>query len=140
MGYLIALTGSAEINNYAINKFGKQFGENGAFRLISPEEMENEENIPQGGLFSDTDDFNSFTEVATKYPSINEINLMDKTQYYDLIDITNKDKNMIPLFLKDGDGELHIISSANKEIDKVGKGWRLVYLGNQMDMSKITKR
>ncbi|NNE01799.1 MAG: sodium:proton antiporter, partial [Eudoraea sp.] len=32
VGYLMALTGNSEINKYAINKFQKQFGENGSFR------------------------------------------------------------------------------------------------------------
>ncbi|NNE31035.1 MAG: sodium:proton antiporter, partial [Winogradskyella sp.] len=34
VGYLMAMTGSSEINKYAINKFSKQFGENGSFRLV----------------------------------------------------------------------------------------------------------
>ncbi len=43
MGYLLALTGSNTINEYALNKFKADFGEEGAFRLISPEEMRDSE-------------------------------------------------------------------------------------------------
>ena len=38
IGFLMALTGSADINNYAIQKFKNHFGENGAFRLVTEEE------------------------------------------------------------------------------------------------------
>lgn len=136
VGYLMALTGNTDINTYAINKFSKQFGENGAFRLVSPEEIGEGKNTPKEGLFSSTHDFNSLTEVATKYPSIHEISLSSKAQYSNLIEIANKDKNSIPLFLKDKDGELHIISSNGEIIDKIEKGWQLVYLGKPINPSK----
>ena len=50
-------------------------------------------------------------DVAKNYPSIQEIELKDKAHYESLIRITNKDKDIIPLFIKDNNGELHIISS-----------------------------
>lgn len=136
VGYLMALTGNTDINTYAINKFSKQFGENGAFRLVAPEEIEEGKSAPKEGLFSSTDDFNSLTEVATKYPSIHELSLSGKAQYSSLIEMVNKDKNSIPLFLKDKDGELHIISSHSEVIDKIEKGWQLVYLGKQINPGK----
>ncbi|MBN2869072.1 MAG: sodium:proton antiporter, partial [Flavobacteriaceae bacterium] len=76
VGYLMALTGNSDINKYAINKFGKQFGENGAFRLVSSSEMADKNNSPKEGLFSHTDDFNSLSEVTRKYPSIQEIEII----------------------------------------------------------------
>jgi len=136
VGYLMALTGSTDINKYAISKFGKQFGENGAFRLVSAEEIENSKISPKEGLFSPTDDFHSLTEVATKFPSINEIQLLDKAHYDSLIQITNKDKDTIPLFLRDNDGEFHIISSYSKDVDRIEKGWQLIYLGKPIDPNK----
>ena len=44
-------------------------------------------------------------------------------------EITNNDKDIIPLFVKDNTGELHIISSFNKDVKDVDKGSKLVYLG-----------
>ena len=137
VGYLIALTGNTDINKYAIDKFGKEFGENGAFRLVSPEEIESGKNDLKEGLFSSTDDFNSLTEVANKYPSVNEIQLSGKTHYDKLIEKTSSDKNVIPLFLKDRGSELHIISSQSEQISKIEKGWQLVYLGKPMGPSYI---
>lgn len=132
VGFLMALTGSADINQYAIDKFSDQFGENGSFRLISVDEMNDPENSPHEGLFSHTDDFISLTEVARKYPKIHEIELKDRKHFEDLIEKTNNDIDIIPLFVKDKRGILEIISSHNKAIDKIEKGFRLVYLGKPL--------
>ena len=137
VGYLMALTGNSDINKYAINKFSKQFGENGSFRLVSKEEMNDSLNNPKECLFSQTDDYNSLLELTRKYPSIQDIELTDIEHYNDLIEITNSDKDIIPLFIKDEDGELHIISSHNKDIKSIGKDWHLVYLGKPFDVENI---
>ena len=39
MGYLLSMTGNDVINRYAMDKLGKDFGENGTFRLVTPEEL-----------------------------------------------------------------------------------------------------
>ena len=132
VGFLMALTGSSDINKFAINKFKDQFGENGAFRLIASDEIRNLENNPKEGLFSQTDDFNSLTEVARKYPQIHEISIADRKHYEELIEMSNNDEDIIPLLVKDKRGVLEIISSHNKAIDKVEKGYHLVYLGKQI--------
>lgn len=137
VGYLMAMTGNSDINKYAINKFSKQFGENGSFRLVSSLEMNNPENNPKEGLFSHTDDYNTLTEVTRNYPSVQEIDLDDKAHYDNLIEITNNDKDIIPLFIKDGEGELHIISSYNTEIDEIGENFKLVYLGKPFDVEEV---
>lgn len=132
IGFLMALTGNRDINKYAINKFGEQFGENGSFRLISVDEMNHPEKNPKEGLFSQTDDFIQLTEVARKYPKIHEIEILDREHYEKLIEVTNADEDMIPLLVKDKKGILEIISSHNKAINKVEKGYKLVYLGKPM--------
>ncbi|NMH89005.1 cation:proton antiporter [Flavivirga algicola] len=132
IGFLMALTGSADINEYAIDKFGKQFGENGSFRLITAEEVDDPNNNPKEGLFSHTDDFNTLTEVARKYPEIHEVEISDRAHYEDLIEATGKAHETIPLFVKDKKGVLEIISSYNKAIERVEKGYKLVYLGKPL--------
>jgi NhaP-type Na+/H+ or K+/H+ antiporter len=136
VGYLMALTGNSEINKYAINKFSTQFGENGSFRLVTIEEMKDNNNNPKEGLFSHTDDFSTLAAVAKKFPSIQEITLRDQSHYESLIGITNSDKDIIPLFIKDDKGELSIISSYNKDVDTIGENCQLVYLGKPFDIEK----
>lgn len=138
VGYLMAMTGNADINKYAINKFSKQFGENGAFRLVTSDEMSNPNNNPKEGLFSHTDDYVRLTEVTRHHPSIQEINIEDKAHYDSLVEITNNDEDMIPLFIKDDEGELHIISSYNTEVDTIGENYKLVYLGKPFDVEEVT--
>ncbi|OBQ51927.1 sodium:proton antiporter [Tamlana sp. s12] len=138
VGYLMALTGNSDINKYAISKFSSDFGENGAFRLVTPLEMLDESENPKEGLFSHKDDYSTLYALSRRHPSINEIELEDKEQYQNLIKITNKDKDMIPLFIKDTEGELHIISSYNLDIDTIEKGYQLVYLGKPFDVEKVS--
>ena len=137
IGYLMALTGSPDINKYAINKFKKQFGENGSFRLVTSEEVLDDTNNPKEGLFSHKDDFNVLSALTRKHPSIQEIDLEDKAHYEKLIKISNSDSDIIPLFVKDNEGELHIISSHNLEIDTIEAGFQLVYLGKPFDVEKV---
>lgn len=137
VGYLMAMTGNSDINKYAINKFSKQFGENGSFRLVTTDEMNNPQNNPKEGLFSHTDDYLTLSEVTRNYPSIQEIDIENKEHYESLIEITNKDKDIIPLFLKDKDGELHIISSYNTDIDVIQDNTKLVYLGKPFNLENM---
>ena len=137
VGYLMAMTGNSDINKYAINKFSNQFGENGRFRFVPVGEMNDPQNNPKEGLFSHTDDYITLAEVTRKYPSIQEIEIDDKAHFESLIEITNNNKDMIPLFLKDDDGQLHIISSYNKEVDEIGTDSKLVYLGKPFDVEKV---
>jgi len=136
VGYLMALTANSDINKFAINKFGEQFGENGSFRLVSKDEMEDDQNNPKEGLFSQTDDFNSLNDVTNRFPNINEIDLKNKEHYSSLIEITKKDKDIIPLFIKDDKGELHILSAYNSLSTEISKGSKLVYLGKSFEKQK----
>ncbi|MFK7813586.1 MAG: cation:proton antiporter [Maribacter sp.] len=138
IGYLMSLTGNAEINNYAIQKFKKQFGEHGSFRLVSSDEMNDPQNNPKEGLFSHTDDFMKLMEVTRKYPAIHEIQLNDTNHYQGLIEITNGDEDIVPLFLKDTEGDLKIISSFSKELNNIQKGFKLVYLGKAFDVEELS--
>ncbi|WP_055447324.1 cation:proton antiporter [Lacinutrix mariniflava] len=137
VGYLMALTGSNDINKYAINKFSKQFGENGSFRLVSVDEMQDEKSNPKEGLFSQTDDYTTLSNVTRKYPSIQEIELRDKAHYDSLIEMANNDKDIIPLFIKNEASEIEIISSHNKDVEEIGENCHLVYLGKPFDVEEV---
>ena len=130
IGYLMALTCSADINKIAIEKFKDDFGENGSFRLITSEEKSDPTNNPKEGLFSHTDDFALLTNAAKTYPLINEVKVNNHQHFRLLINQIIKDKNMIPLFLKTPKGALTIISSYSLENQKAEKDFTLVYLGN----------
>ena len=131
MGYLLALTGSNTINEYALNKFRDDFGEEGAFRLISADEMRDPANNPEHGLFSHTDDFINISEVVRDYPMINEVEVKSREPFEQLIDATRKEIKAIPLFLKDLKNEIHILPADSSKIE-VEPGFRLMYLGKKI--------
>jgi NhaP-type Na+/H+ or K+/H+ antiporter/Trk K+ transport system NAD-binding subunit len=132
VGYLLSLTGNSNINKFAINKFKDQFGENGSFRLITADEMNDPENNPKEGLFSHTDDFVKLTEVARKYPRIHETEIDSKAHYESLIEITRNNEDIVPLFVKLKTGFLDIVPASNKDLILDDES-KLVYLGKKMD-------
>ena len=132
IGFLMALTGSNSINEYAISKLGKTFGEEGAFRLISTKEMQDPLNNPDNGLFSNTDDYINISEVVRDYPIINEIDISSKEQYIKIIEETKKELKSIPIFIKDNKGEVLIIPS-NSEDMPIEEGNKLMYLGKKLE-------
>lgn len=133
VGYLMAMTGNADINRFAINKFKDQFGENGSFRLVDSDEMNDPEKNPKDGLFSHTDDFIKLTETARKYPSINEIALQDKKHFDTILDETKNDDDIIPVFIKEPDGNIQILPAESKNYSLTGEGYTLVYLGKTLE-------
>ena len=137
VGFLMALTGSKDINNYAIERFRDQFGESGYFRLITSDEIDDPSSIAKEALFSPTDDFDSLTEVSRKFPEIHEADIANRAHYEELIEITNNDNDMIPLLVKDKKGVLEVISSHNKAIEHVDEGYKFVYLGKALSEAQL---
>ncbi|EPR71952.1 Sodium/hydrogen exchanger family protein [Winogradskyella psychrotolerans RS-3] len=137
VGYIMAMTGNSDINAYVIEKFSKEFGENGSYRLVTSDEMNFPEKSPIEGLFSPTDDYINLMEVTRKYPAIQEIEIDDAAHYESLIEMASKDKYTIPLFIKDDEGELHIISVHQTKTEAIGQGFKLVYLGKPFDVEKV---
>ena len=132
IGYLMALTGSSVVNEYATTKLKTYFGKEGALRLISTEEMKDPTNNPTNGLFSYTDDFINISEVVRDYPNINEVDISSIEHYLNILDAINKEVKSIPLFIKDNDNIIHIIPSDNEQMD-VENGFKLMYLGKKLE-------
>ncbi len=133
IGYLMSLTGNSDINKYAINRFKKQFGENGAYRLISKGEIENNAKLPNEGLFSATDDFGNMAEVTSQYPLINEVAINSSKEYHTISKLMEDDPEMIPLFVKEKDKTIDIISSFVQDLElKSFEGCHIVYLGKPL--------
>ena len=132
VGYLIAMTANPDINKYAIEKFREEFGENGSFRIVGTEEINNPENADNNTLFSTTDDFVRFLEAVRMSPAIREIALKDTKHYTELTEKAKDSEGIVPLFLKAPEGELHIIPSFFRESGKITEGYKLVYMGNSL--------
>lgn len=132
VGYLMALTGNTAVNKKAIENFAKQFGEKGTYRVISSEEMEDPENNPDDGLFSQTDDYIKLVNLTRKYPEIHEIELNSHEHFEGLIEISKVESEIIPLFIKTPEGRLEILPNDTKKVD-VDADSKLVYLGKSFE-------
>ena len=131
IGYLISLTGSSSINSLAISRLKNQFGENGAFRIRTNGEIESEEEL--ASLFPANDDFITLSNIVKKFPYIGEVELIDNERYNDLIHQIESNDNIAPLFIKDNEGDLKVISN-NANVTEIKDGMKLVYLGEKIDL------
>ncbi|MEM8907154.1 MAG: cation:proton antiporter, partial [Bacteroidota bacterium] len=134
MGYLLAMTSSSEVNNYACHKFQKNFGELGTFRLMSPDEMRKDvSELPIEHLFSINDDYINIGEVARDYPQIHEYQLNSTDHFNKVYHLLNRIENSIPLFLKRVSGKLDFLSCIHEEDFSINQGDKIVYMGEAME-------
>ncbi|MCF6308360.1 MAG: cation:proton antiporter [Flavobacteriaceae bacterium] len=133
IGFLLSLTGSSDVNKHAIARFKEQFGENGAFRLISNEEKLDTSDNPKEGLFSQIDDFTSLSKVVQENPKIHEEKINNQQHYQELIAEISNNESIIPLFIKSRRGEINILPASNNEIEKIDNEDYLVYVGKSLN-------
>ncbi|PHQ56717.1 MAG: cell shape-determining protein [Lutibacter sp.] len=128
IGFLLALTGSSSINEYAINRFSSTFGKQGSFRIISTDEMKKGHQEFHENLFTQQDDFINISEVVRDFPIINEVIISSEEHYQSLLKELSEELHAIPLFLTDNNGFIHIIASIDTSI-KIEKENVLMYIG-----------
>ncbi|NNK87040.1 MAG: hypothetical protein HKO90_02040 [Flavobacteriaceae bacterium] len=57
-----------------------------------------------------------------------------------MLELVSKDPDIVPLFIKDSSGELHIISSIGESAQSwIDGGSKLVYLGKPIDIESLKK-
>jgi len=133
MGYMIAMTSSIDVNQYAMRKYQKIFGENGSFRLINPGELKkSKDELPPQGIFSLYDDFLNLNEVARDYPQMNEVAINNPAELKTLVKKIAEDKNRAPLFIKTSSGAIEVITNDLPALG-VEEGFKLVYLGKEIE-------
>jgi hypothetical protein len=139
VGYLIAMTSSSDVNEYALKKYKKEFGERGSYRLITSEELTRPiGERPEEGLFSYYDDYLNINEVARDYPDIHELSVADLKElryYYDRMKVDSK---IIPLFVKDNAGVIHIIPKDLNDLDYAEGKLQLVYIGKVVEKEETS--
>ncbi len=140
VGYLLAMTSSPEVNKYAVNKFRSEFGENGTYRLVSPEEMKKDlSEIPDEGLFSKTDDYINLGEVVRDFPNYHEIKIDSEAHFKKVIEQIKVKVKSIPLFIKKANTEKVLILTANAKDIIIDAGDILIYAGQKVDFETVDK-
>ncbi len=132
VGYLLAMTSSHAVNEFATNKYRSIFGENGTFRLLSPEEMSlPKESLPSQGIFSYSDDFLNLNEIARDFPTIHEYPIDSVEQLRHLQQKFSLQEERMSLFVKYPDGFIDIIPN-NLDQLTIGEEHFLVYIGKEL--------
>ncbi len=133
MGYLLSLTSSTQVNNYAIDRYEAIFGEQGAFRFLSADELKRRANLPEKHILSYTDDFINFSNAVRESDQVRELELTGPSHYRELMEQINATKDACPLFLKHPDGQLHPIPADPEEVDVSAGDFVLLYVGKAIE-------
>ncbi|MFM1879629.1 MAG: hypothetical protein RLZZ241_2495 [Bacteroidota bacterium] len=133
VGYLLAMTANPEINQFVIEKFQEQFGENGSFRIADADELNSADIANRTGMFSHTDDFVSMMDAVRKNPAIHELDLKTPGHFLKTLKIAQENPDVIPLFLKYPSGFLNLIPHVITNPDEIREGYKLVYMGQVLD-------
>ncbi|MCV6630281.1 MAG: cation:proton antiporter [Flavobacteriaceae bacterium] len=132
MGYLLALTGNANINKFALESYAQHFGQQGSFRLASNQELE-DPNFSKKGLFTANNDYNSLANVADNYPDIHEVLIKDAAHFKQVMQELEEAENKIPLFVKMANDSIQIASDTDQSLlGSLNKNSSVVYLGKAM--------
>ena len=133
VGYLMALTGNGDINRYALKKFKEQFGENGYFRLIDPDEIDSTMSNESNSLLSKYYDFAEMEETASRYPFIHEQKIQNEKHLEDILTTKNTQEDFVPLFFKFPKGHMETVAQFENDNLSYEKGLVLAYLGKELE-------
>ena len=134
MGYLLSMTGNDVINRYAMDKLGKDFGENGTYRLISSEELRSKK-TKTSDLFCSTHDYLELMRVAQAFPSIQEVQASSPEIYKDMIELINNNQDAIALFVKNPQGVISLVGSTKDSA--IEEKTIIAYIGRPMDFEDV---
>ncbi|MGG6232343.1 cation:proton antiporter [Tenacibaculum sp. SDUM215027] len=133
VGYLIAMTGSDSINKFVISNFSSIFGEQGAYRLATSQEVITKDYEDEDHLFTIEDDYINLMEAVREFPEIHETVVNSIDDYKNKIDEINRDQKSIPIFVKSQKNEILLISEFEKNVKKI-EDWKLVYVGKNLNI------
>lgn len=131
IGYLIAMTGSDGVNEYALKHLSKEFGEHGAFRLATADEVKNQNFENKNLFFSPQDDYINLSEAVRDYPNIHEVALKSHEQYKELLGKIHAQLESVPLFIIAQDKNIYLLSEFESKGLSAEKS-KLVYVGDQV--------
>ncbi|GFD83677.1 sodium:proton antiporter [Tenacibaculum sp. KUL118] len=133
VGYLIAMTGSDSINKFVISNFSSIFGEQGAYRLATSQEVITKDYEDEDHLFTIEDDYINLMEAVREFPEIHETVVNSIDDYKKKIEEINRDQKSIPIFVKSQKNEILLISEFEKKVKKI-EDWKLVYVGKNLNI------
>lgn len=125
------MTGSDAVNKYALSSLSETFGEHGAFRLASAEEVKNQNFEDKEEFFTPQDDYINLSEAVRDYPEIYEISLKNDEDLESKLEKLHSQLETVPLFIKTKDKNIYLLSEFEKKGLSAEKA-KLVYVGNKV--------
>lgn len=130
VGYLIAMTGSDAVNDFAITSLSNAFGEHGAYRLATSKEIRTNNSEYKEQFFSPKDDYINLSEAFRDNPKIYEVVIDSEEMYNTMLSKLFNELKSVLLFIKKS-GNLYLIP----EFEKSGlskENCTFVYLGKNI--------
>ena len=130
VGYLIAMTGSDAVNDFAITSLSNAFGEHGAYRLATSKEIRTNNSENKDQFFSPKDDYINLSEAFRDNPKIYEVVIDSEEMYHTMLSKLFNELKSVLLFVKKS-GKLYLIP----EFEKSGlskENCTFVYLGKNI--------
>ncbi|WP_435415116.1 cation:proton antiporter [Polaribacter aestuariivivens] len=134
VGYLIAMTGSEAVNQYAINNFTTAFGEHGSYRLATSKEIRNKNLKSRTEFLTPKDDYINLSEAFRDNPKIYEVAISTEDAYEAMISKLFRESRSVPLFVKKEE-EMYLIPEFEK-LEEPKENCTLVYLGKPLEENK----
>lgn len=129
VGYLLAMTSSEAVNQYALDNFSTSFGEHGSYRLSTSDEIISS-NEPLNNVFTHKDDYINLSEAYRDSPKINEVAIASEEDYKTMISQTFKVLKSVPLFVKKDD-KLFLLPEFEK-FEGSKDNCTLIYMGENV--------
>lgn len=129
VGYLLAMTSSEAVNQYALDNFSTSFGEHGSYRLSTSDEIINTKE-PLDKVFTYKDDYINLIEAYRDSPKINEVVIASEEDYKTMISKTFDLVKSVPLFVKKDD-KLFLLPEFDK-FEGSKDNCSLIYLGENV--------
>lgn len=131
IGYLIAMTGSDSVNEYALKNLSKEFGEHGAFRVASADEVKSQNFEKKDIFFTPKDDYINISEAVRDFPNIYEIPINSDEEYKSVLQKMYDQLETIPLFIIAKDKNIYLLSEFESRGLSAEKS-KLVYVGDKI--------
>jgi NhaP-type Na+/H+ or K+/H+ antiporter len=129
IGYLFAMTPSTEVNNFAVRRYRKYLGENGAYRLIASSELNLDvAALPESGIITYKDDYLNLSEAVRDYPQVHELDIDSADELRRAVHELERNARSSAIFFKSHDGVIELLPGDLQDL-QVSEGSKLVYLG-----------
>ena len=130
VGYLIAMTGSDAVNDFAITSLSHAFGEHGAYRLATSKEIRTNNSEYKEQFFSPKDDYFNLSEAFRDNPKIHEVAINSEEAYNTMLSKLSNESRSVLLFVKKSD-TIYLIPEFEKS-KQSKENCTLIYLGKNL--------